>query len=81
MTAMNPSSAPKQQFILTTADGSGAGKVILASPDSHNTKQFIFTAADSLMPGRIQVHCGFLYIRDMLFVLFSDSIAIIILIY
>uniref|UniRef100_A0A672ITK5 Nuclear receptor subfamily 2, group C, member 2 n=1 Tax=Salarias fasciatus TaxID=181472 RepID=A0A672ITK5_SALFA len=55
VTAMNPSSAPKQQFILTTADSSGAGKVILASPDSHNTKQLIFTAADSLMPGRIQV--------------------------
>lgn len=52
---MNPSSAPKQQFILTTADSSGSGKVILASPDSHNTKQLIFTAADSLMPGRIQV--------------------------
>lgn len=56
VTAMNPSSAPKQQFILTTADSSGAGKVILASPDSHNAKQLIFTAADSLMPGRIQVH-------------------------
>ncbi|KAG7520363.1 hypothetical protein JOB18_028039 [Solea senegalensis] len=55
VTAMNPSStAPKQQFILTTADSSG-GKVILASPDSHNTKQLIFTAADSLMPGRIQI--------------------------
>ncbi|XP_029911532.1 nuclear receptor subfamily 2 group C member 2 [Myripristis murdjan] len=55
VTAMNPSSAPKQQFILTTADGSGTGKVILASPDSHNTKQLIFTSADSLMPGRIQI--------------------------
>uniref|UniRef100_A0A3P8TCX1 Nuclear receptor subfamily 2, group C, member 2 n=1 Tax=Amphiprion percula TaxID=161767 RepID=A0A3P8TCX1_AMPPE len=55
VTAMNPSSAPKQQFILTTADSSGAGKVILASPDTHNTKQLIFTAADSLMPGRIQI--------------------------
>uniref|UniRef100_A0A667YF74 Nuclear receptor subfamily 2, group C, member 2 n=1 Tax=Myripristis murdjan TaxID=586833 RepID=A0A667YF74_9TELE len=44
VTAMNPSSAPKQQFILTTADGSGTGKVILASPDSHNTKQLIFTS-------------------------------------
>ncbi|XP_058499008.1 nuclear receptor subfamily 2 group C member 2 isoform X2 [Solea solea] len=55
VTTMNPSStAPKQQFILTTADSSG-GKVILASPDSHNTKQLIFTAADSLMPGRIQI--------------------------
>uniref|UniRef100_A0A3Q3MEH6 Nuclear receptor subfamily 2, group C, member 2 n=1 Tax=Mastacembelus armatus TaxID=205130 RepID=A0A3Q3MEH6_9TELE len=56
MTAMNPSNAPKQQFILTTADSSGAGKVILASPDSHNTKHLIFTAAENLMPGRIQVH-------------------------
>ncbi|XP_026224248.1 nuclear receptor subfamily 2 group C member 2 isoform X1 [Anabas testudineus] len=55
VTAMNPSNAPKQQFILTTADSSGAGKVILASPDSHNTKQLIFTAAESLMPGRIQI--------------------------
>uniref|UniRef100_A0A665T857 Nuclear receptor subfamily 2, group C, member 2 n=1 Tax=Echeneis naucrates TaxID=173247 RepID=A0A665T857_ECHNA len=55
VTAMNPSNVPKQQFILTTADSSGAGKVILASPDSHNTKQLIFTAADSLMPGRIQI--------------------------
>lgn len=55
VTAMNPSSAPKQQFILTTADSSGAGKVILASSDSNNAKQLIFTAADSLMPGRIQI--------------------------
>ncbi|XP_031172553.1 nuclear receptor subfamily 2 group C member 2 isoform X2 [Sander lucioperca] len=55
VTAMKPSCAPKQQFILTTADSSGASKVILASPDSHNTKQLIFTAADSLMPGRIQI--------------------------
>ncbi|CAJ1084937.1 nuclear receptor subfamily 2 group C member 2 isoform X4 [Xyrichtys novacula] len=55
VTAIKPSSAPKQQFILTTADSSGAGKVILASPDSHNAKQLIFTAADSLMPGRIQI--------------------------
>lgn len=56
VTAMNPSSASKQQFILTTADSSGASKVILASPETHNSKQVIFTAADSLMPGRIQVH-------------------------
>ncbi|XP_047234404.1 nuclear receptor subfamily 2 group C member 2 isoform X3 [Girardinichthys multiradiatus] len=52
---MNPSSAPKQQFILTTADSSGASKVILASPETHNTKQVIFTAADTIMPGRIQI--------------------------
>uniref|UniRef100_A0AAQ5WYZ7 Nuclear receptor subfamily 2, group C, member 2 n=1 Tax=Amphiprion ocellaris TaxID=80972 RepID=A0AAQ5WYZ7_AMPOC len=58
---MNPSSAPKQQFILTTADSSGAGKVILASPDTHNTKQLIFTAADSLIrpqPVEYCVVCG-----------------------
>ncbi|XP_077422814.1 nuclear receptor subfamily 2 group C member 2 isoform X1 [Vanacampus margaritifer] len=55
VTAMDPSSAPKQQFILTTSDSSGAGKVILTSPDNHNTKQLIFTSADSLMPGRIQI--------------------------
>ncbi|XP_077369970.1 nuclear receptor subfamily 2 group C member 2 [Festucalex cinctus] len=55
VTAMDPSSAPKQQFILTTSDSSGAGKVILASPDNHNAKQLIFTSADSLMPGRIQI--------------------------
>ncbi|XP_038127472.1 nuclear receptor subfamily 2 group C member 2 isoform X2 [Cyprinodon tularosa] len=52
---MDPSSAPKQQFILTTADSLGASKVILASPETHNTKQVIFTAADSLRPGRIQI--------------------------
>ncbi|XP_054651058.1 nuclear receptor subfamily 2 group C member 2 isoform X2 [Dunckerocampus dactyliophorus] len=55
VTVMNPSSAPKQRFILTTADRSGAGKVILTSPNNHNTKQLIFTSADSLMPGRIQI--------------------------
>lgn len=62
VTAVKPSEAPKQQFILTTADSSGAGKVILASPDSHSTKQLIFAASDSIIPGRIQVmfpeyHC------------------------
>ncbi|XP_041655698.1 nuclear receptor subfamily 2 group C member 2 isoform X1 [Cheilinus undulatus] len=55
VTAIKPPSAPKQQFILTAADSSGAGKVILTSSDSHNAKQLIFTAADSLMPGRIQI--------------------------
>ncbi|KAK7919605.1 hypothetical protein WMY93_010889 [Mugilogobius chulae] len=51
---MKPSTASKQQFILTTGDSSGTGKVILASPDTHNAKQLIFTATDGLMPGRIQ---------------------------
>ncbi|XP_068601195.1 nuclear receptor subfamily 2 group C member 2 [Brachionichthys hirsutus] len=55
VTAMKPSGAPKQQFFLTTADGAGAGKVILASPESRSTKQLIFTAADALMPGRIRI--------------------------
>uniref|UniRef100_A0A3P9I4Z9 Nuclear receptor subfamily 2 group C member 2 n=1 Tax=Oryzias latipes TaxID=8090 RepID=A0A3P9I4Z9_ORYLA len=47
VTAMNPSSVPKQQFILTTADSSGASKVILASPENHSPKQLILTAADN----------------------------------
>lgn len=55
VTAMKPPPVPKQQFILTTADSAGSGKVLLTSSDTHNTKQLIFTAADSLMPGRIQV--------------------------
>lgn len=60
VTAMNPSSGLKQQqqqqkFILTTAEGSRPGKVILASPqEGQNTNQLIFTT-DSLMPGRIQI--------------------------
>ncbi|XP_041130061.1 nuclear receptor subfamily 2 group C member 2 isoform X1 [Polyodon spathula] len=49
------SSASRQQFILTTPDGSGAGKVILAAPDSANTKQLIFTTAENIVPGRIQI--------------------------
>lgn len=55
VTAMKPSPAPKQQFILTTADSTGSGKVLLTSSNTHSTKQLIFTAADSLIPGRIQV--------------------------
>ncbi|XP_056896871.1 nuclear receptor subfamily 2 group C member 2 isoform X2 [Takifugu flavidus] len=55
VTAMKPPPVPKQQFILTTADSAGSGKVLLTSSDTHNTKQLIFTAADSLMPGRIQI--------------------------
>ncbi|KAL7827542.1 hypothetical protein SRHO_G00332600 [Serrasalmus rhombeus] len=54
VTAVDPASVPKQQFILAAHDGTAAGKVILASPDSPNTKQLIFTTADSLVPGRIQ---------------------------
>ncbi|XP_028843085.1 nuclear receptor subfamily 2 group C member 2 [Denticeps clupeoides] len=55
VTAVDPSCAPKQQFILATPDGAGTGKVILASPETQNAKQLIFTTADSLMPGRIQI--------------------------
>ncbi|KAI4902773.1 hypothetical protein NFI96_000264 [Prochilodus magdalenae] len=54
VTAVDPASVPKQQFILAAHDGTAAGKVILASPDSPSTKQLIFTTADSLVPGRIQ---------------------------
>ncbi|XP_035238416.1 nuclear receptor subfamily 2 group C member 2 isoform X1 [Anguilla rostrata] len=55
VTAVDPSSTSKQQFILAAPDGSGAGKVILASPETQNAKQLIFTTADSIVPGRIQI--------------------------
>uniref|UniRef100_A0A8B9H6W7 Nuclear receptor subfamily 2, group C, member 2 n=1 Tax=Astyanax mexicanus TaxID=7994 RepID=A0A8B9H6W7_ASTMX len=55
VTTVDPASVSKQQFILAAHDGTPAGKVILASPDSPSTKQLIFTTADSLVPGRIQV--------------------------
>ncbi|KAI1893039.1 hypothetical protein AGOR_G00139780 [Albula goreensis] len=55
VTAVDPSSTSKQQFILAAPDGSSASKVILASPETQNTKQLIFTTADSLVPGRIQI--------------------------
>nr|XP_023675129.1 nuclear receptor subfamily 2 group C member 2 isoform X2 [Paramormyrops kingsleyae] len=55
VTAVDPSSTSKQQFILAAPDGSSASKVILASPETQNTKQLIFTTADSIMPGRIQI--------------------------
>uniref|UniRef100_A0A8B9H5T0 Nuclear receptor subfamily 2, group C, member 2 n=1 Tax=Astyanax mexicanus TaxID=7994 RepID=A0A8B9H5T0_ASTMX len=45
---VDPASVSKQQFILAAHDGTPAGKVILASPDSPSTKQLIFTTADSL---------------------------------
>ncbi|KAJ8265161.1 hypothetical protein COCON_G00142600 [Conger conger] len=55
VTAVDPSSTSKQQFILAAPDGSSAGKVILASPETQNAKQLIFTTSDSLVPGRIQI--------------------------
>ncbi|KAG8435890.1 hypothetical protein GDO86_007112 [Hymenochirus boettgeri] len=54
LTAIDSSISPKQQFILTSPDGSGTGKVILATPESPNAKQVIF-AAENLVPGRIQI--------------------------
>ncbi|XP_060737512.1 nuclear receptor subfamily 2 group C member 2 isoform X4 [Tachysurus vachellii] len=54
VTAVDPTSVPKQQFILAAHDGTATGKVILASPSSPSTKQLIFTTADSLVPGQIQ---------------------------
>ncbi|KAF7695078.1 nuclear receptor subfamily 2 group C member 2 [Silurus meridionalis] len=54
VTAVDPASMPKQQFILASHDGTPTGKVILASPNSPSTKQLIFTTTDSLVPGRIQ---------------------------
>lgn len=54
VTAVDSSVSPKQQFILTSPDGSGAGKVILATPESPSAKQLIFTT-ENIVPGRIQI--------------------------
>ncbi|XP_073447848.1 nuclear receptor subfamily 2 group C member 2 isoform X1 [Aquarana catesbeiana] len=54
VTSVDSSVSPKQQFILASPDGSGAGKVILATPESPNSKQLIFTT-ENLVPGRIQI--------------------------
>ncbi|XP_078008348.1 nuclear receptor subfamily 2 group C member 2 isoform X2 [Phascolarctos cinereus] len=55
VTAVDSSVSPKQQFILTSPDGTGTGKVILASPETSSAKQLIFTTTDNLVPGRIQI--------------------------
>ncbi|XP_026949667.1 nuclear receptor subfamily 2 group C member 2 isoform X1 [Sagmatias obliquidens] len=55
VTAVDASGSPKQQFILTSPDGAGTGKVILASPETSSAKQLIFTTSDNLVPGRIQL--------------------------
>ncbi|KAL4645943.1 nuclear receptor subfamily 2 group C member 2 isoform X1 [Arapaima gigas] len=54
VTAVDPTSTSKQQFILASPDGSTASKVILSSSEAPNTKQLIFTTADNIVPGRIQ---------------------------
>uniref|UniRef100_A0A8C8SC38 Nuclear receptor subfamily 2 group C member 2 n=1 Tax=Pelusios castaneus TaxID=367368 RepID=A0A8C8SC38_9SAUR len=53
--AVDSSVSPKQQFILTSPDGTGTGKVILATPETSNAKQLIFTTTDNIVPGRIQI--------------------------
>ncbi|XP_053576651.1 nuclear receptor subfamily 2 group C member 2 isoform X1 [Bombina bombina] len=55
VTAIDSSVSSKQQFILTSPDGHRTGKVILAAPESPNTKQLIFTTTENLVPGRIQI--------------------------
>uniref|UniRef100_A0A803TN25 Nuclear receptor subfamily 2 group C member 2 n=1 Tax=Anolis carolinensis TaxID=28377 RepID=A0A803TN25_ANOCA len=55
VTAVDSSVSPKQQFILASPDGTGTGKVILATPETSNTKQLIFTTTDNIVPGRIQI--------------------------
>uniref|UniRef100_A0A8C8SDU4 Nuclear receptor subfamily 2 group C member 2 n=1 Tax=Pelusios castaneus TaxID=367368 RepID=A0A8C8SDU4_9SAUR len=55
VTAVDSSVSPKQQFILTSPDGTGTGKVILATPETSNAKQLIFTTTDNIVPGRIQI--------------------------
>eukprot|EP00062_Callorhinchus_milii_P006283 gi/632946627/ref/XP_007888650.1/ PREDICTED: nuclear receptor subfamily 2 group C member 2 isoform X4 [Callorhinchus milii] len=67
VTALDPSTSSKQ-FILTTPDGTGAGKVILAggdspvqgkliltTPDSSSPKQLILTTTDGIVPQRFQI--------------------------
>lgn len=56
VTAVDSAVSPKQQFILASPDGTGAGKVILAAPETPNAKQLIFTTTDNIVPGRIQVN-------------------------
>ncbi|XP_061218496.1 nuclear receptor subfamily 2 group C member 2 isoform X4 [Neopsephotus bourkii] len=55
VTAVDSAVSPKQQFILASPDGTGAGKVILATPETSNAKQLIFTTTDNIVPGRIQI--------------------------
>ncbi|XP_059712899.1 nuclear receptor subfamily 2 group C member 2 isoform X3 [Haemorhous mexicanus] len=55
VTAVDSAVSPKQQFILASPDGTGAGKVILAAPETSNPKQLIFTTTDNIVPGRIQI--------------------------
>uniref|UniRef100_A0A8U7MWA6 Nuclear receptor subfamily 2 group C member 2 n=1 Tax=Corvus moneduloides TaxID=1196302 RepID=A0A8U7MWA6_CORMO len=55
VTAVDSAVSPKQQFILASPDGTGAGKVILAAPETSNAKQLIFATTDNIVPGRIQI--------------------------
>ncbi|XP_014802207.1 PREDICTED: nuclear receptor subfamily 2 group C member 2 isoform X4 [Calidris pugnax] len=55
VTAVDSAVSPKQQFILASPDGTGAGKVILAAPETPNAKQLIFATTDNIVPGRIQI--------------------------
>ncbi|KAM6121019.1 nuclear receptor subfamily 2 group C member 2 isoform 3-T3 [Pterocles gutturalis] len=55
VTTVDSAVSPKQQFILASPDGTGAGKVILATPETPNAKQLIFTTTDNIVPGRIQI--------------------------
>ncbi|XP_078517830.1 nuclear receptor subfamily 2 group C member 2 [Lissotriton helveticus] len=56
VTAVDSSGSSKQQqFILTSPDGTGTGKVILTSPDTANAKQLIFATTDNIVPSRIQI--------------------------
>uniref|UniRef100_A0A8C5Y7U1 Nuclear receptor subfamily 2 group C member 2 n=1 Tax=Microcebus murinus TaxID=30608 RepID=A0A8C5Y7U1_MICMU len=55
VTAVDASGSAKQQFLLASPDGAGAGKVILAAPEPASAKQLILATADALVPGRIQI--------------------------
>ncbi|XP_069499522.1 nuclear receptor subfamily 2 group C member 2 isoform X2 [Ambystoma mexicanum] len=55
VTTVDSSASSKQQFILTSPEGTGTGKVILASQDTPNAKQLIFATTDNIVPSRIQI--------------------------
>lgn len=82
VTAVDSAVSPKQQFILASPDGTGAGKVILATPETSNAKQLIFTTTDNIVPGRIQVNLvievdhRFLFFSFLIFRLFKSIIAL-----
>uniref|UniRef100_A0A8D2DA70 Nuclear receptor subfamily 2 group C member 2 n=1 Tax=Sciurus vulgaris TaxID=55149 RepID=A0A8D2DA70_SCIVU len=55
VTAVDASGSSKQQFILTSPDGAGTGKVILGFPRDLQRQAAHIHHSDNLVPGRIQI--------------------------